>query len=111
MTYIEPAPIKDKENPLESMMQRFDIAVRLLGISDEMYHIINLIKCILHDPVHSPVHPFEVPFITHPVLHPFKIRDGNPSGIGQDVRHYHDSFFMNNVVRPGGGGSVCSLHN
>lgn len=41
-TYIEPAPIKDKENPLESMMQRFDKAVQLLGISDEMYHILKV---------------------------------------------------------------------
>lgn len=40
MNYIEPAPISDKENPLESMMSRFDEAVRLLGISDEMYHIL-----------------------------------------------------------------------
>ncbi len=40
MSYKEPAPIKDKENPLESMMQRFDKAVELLGISDEMYHIL-----------------------------------------------------------------------
>jgi glutamate dehydrogenase (NAD(P)+) len=38
--YIEPAPIKDKLNPLASMMQRFDRAVELLGISDEMYHIL-----------------------------------------------------------------------
>ncbi len=42
MSYIEPAPIKDKENPLESMMQRFDKAVELLGISDEMYHILKV---------------------------------------------------------------------
>ncbi len=41
-SYIEPAPIKDKENPLESMMQRFDKAVQLLGISDEMYHILKV---------------------------------------------------------------------
>ncbi len=40
MSYKEPAPIKDKENPLESMMERFDKAVELLGISDEMYHIL-----------------------------------------------------------------------
>lgn len=40
MNYIEPAPITDKENPLESMMSRFDEAVRLLGISDEMYDIL-----------------------------------------------------------------------
>ncbi|MFN4084683.1 MAG: Glu/Leu/Phe/Val family dehydrogenase [Spirosomataceae bacterium] len=42
MTYIEPAPIKDKENPLESMMSRFDAAVKILGISDEMYHILKV---------------------------------------------------------------------
>ncbi len=40
MSYIEPAPIKDKENPLDSMMSRFDEAARLLGISDEMYNIL-----------------------------------------------------------------------
>jgi glutamate dehydrogenase/leucine dehydrogenase len=40
MNYLEPAPIKDKENPLESMMSRFDKAAELLGISDEMYHIL-----------------------------------------------------------------------
>ncbi|WP_247237102.1 Glu/Leu/Phe/Val dehydrogenase [Telluribacter sp. SYSU D00476] len=42
MTYIEPAPITDKENPLASMMQRFDKAVQLLGISEEMYHILKV---------------------------------------------------------------------
>lgn len=40
--YIEPAPISDKENPLESMMQRFDKAVELLGISEEMYYILKV---------------------------------------------------------------------
>ncbi len=40
MSYIEPAPIKDKENPLDSMMSRFDEAARLLGISDEIYNIL-----------------------------------------------------------------------
>ena len=42
MGYIEPAPIKDKENPLESMMSRFDAAARLLGISTEMYDILKV---------------------------------------------------------------------
>ncbi|MFN8353471.1 MAG: Glu/Leu/Phe/Val dehydrogenase [Spirosomataceae bacterium] len=42
MSYIEPAPIKDQENPLESMMQRFDKAVELLGISEEMYYILKV---------------------------------------------------------------------
>lgn len=42
MTYLEPAPIKDKANPLESMMKRFDAAVKILGISDEMYNILKV---------------------------------------------------------------------
>lgn len=42
MQYIEPAPITDKENPLESMMSRFDAAVKILGISDEMYYILKV---------------------------------------------------------------------
>lgn len=42
MAYIEPAPITDKENPLESMMSRFDAAVKILGISDEMYYILKV---------------------------------------------------------------------
>ncbi|MCR9064007.1 MAG: Glu/Leu/Phe/Val dehydrogenase [Cytophagales bacterium] len=42
MQYLEPAPIKDRENPLESMMSRFDEAVRILGLSDEMYHILKV---------------------------------------------------------------------
>ncbi len=39
MTYIEPAPLQ-QENPLESMMQRFDVAFKLLNISPEMYDIL-----------------------------------------------------------------------
>ena len=42
MAYIEPAPIKDKENPLESMMSRFDAAAQLLGIDDQMYNILKV---------------------------------------------------------------------
>ncbi|GAB3912112.1 Glu/Leu/Phe/Val dehydrogenase [Larkinella knui] len=42
MAYIEPAPIKDKENPLESMMSRFDAAARMLGITEEMYYILKV---------------------------------------------------------------------
>lgn len=40
MAYIEPAPIKDKENPLESMMERFNIAAEKLGLSDEIYNVL-----------------------------------------------------------------------
>ncbi len=42
MAYLEPAPLTDKENPLESMMKRFDKAVELLGISAEMYDILKV---------------------------------------------------------------------
>lgn len=36
-TYQEPAPILDKENPFESMMQRFDIAAHLLNLEPGAY--------------------------------------------------------------------------
>ncbi len=40
MSYIEPAPIKDKENPFESMMSRFRVAAQKLGLSDEIYNVL-----------------------------------------------------------------------
>jgi len=40
MAYIEPAPIKDKENPFESMMFRFKIAAKHLGLNDEVYNVL-----------------------------------------------------------------------
>lgn len=40
MAYIEPAPIKDKENPFESMMSRFHIASHALGLDDEVYNVL-----------------------------------------------------------------------
>jgi glutamate dehydrogenase (NAD(P)+) len=40
MSYIEPAPIKDKDNPLESMMSRFDIAAQILGLDNETYNVL-----------------------------------------------------------------------
>ncbi|MCH7402504.1 Glu/Leu/Phe/Val dehydrogenase [Belliella kenyensis] len=40
MAYIEPAPIKDAENPLESMMERFNLAAEKLGLSDEVYNVL-----------------------------------------------------------------------
>ena len=36
-TYREPAPILDKENPLESMMRRFDVAAELLQLDNGLY--------------------------------------------------------------------------
>src|SRR5690606_25779137 len=40
MRYIEPAPIKDIDNPLESMMERFNIAAEKLGLSEEVYNVL-----------------------------------------------------------------------
>jgi glutamate dehydrogenase (NAD(P)+) len=36
--YKEPAPIVDKENPFESMMQRFDLAAKILGLDQGIYN-------------------------------------------------------------------------
>lgn len=40
MGYIEPAPIKDEDNPFEAMMSRFHIASQILGIDDEVYNVL-----------------------------------------------------------------------
>jgi glutamate dehydrogenase (NAD(P)+) len=40
MGYIEPAPIRDHENPFESMMSRFDLASQILGLDDELYNVL-----------------------------------------------------------------------
>jgi glutamate dehydrogenase (NAD(P)+) len=40
MAYIEPAPIKDKENPFESMMSRFSVAAEILGLNEEVYNVL-----------------------------------------------------------------------
>ncbi len=37
VTYKEPAPILDKENPFESMMERFDVAAELLELESGVY--------------------------------------------------------------------------
>ena len=38
--YKEPAPLLDKENPLESMMSRFNIAAQILGLDEEAYEVL-----------------------------------------------------------------------
>lgn len=38
--YIEPAPIKDRKNPFESMMSRFNIAAELLGLDESTYNVL-----------------------------------------------------------------------
>lgn len=40
MSYIEPAPISDKDNPFESMMSRFDVAAQILGLDAETYNVL-----------------------------------------------------------------------
>ncbi|MEM9324790.1 MAG: Glu/Leu/Phe/Val dehydrogenase [Bacteroidota bacterium] len=40
MAYIEPAPIKDKGNPFESMMSRFHIAAQHLGLDEQVYEVL-----------------------------------------------------------------------
>jgi glutamate dehydrogenase (NAD(P)+) len=37
VNYQEPAPIVNKENPFESMMERFDTAAKLLGLDEGIY--------------------------------------------------------------------------
>lgn len=40
MGYIEPAPIKDKLNPFESMMSRFHVAAEKLGLDEQTYNVL-----------------------------------------------------------------------
>jgi len=40
MGYKEPAPIRDHENPFESMMSRFNLASQTLGLDDEIYNVL-----------------------------------------------------------------------
>lgn len=40
MSYLEPAPLADKENPFEAMMSRFHTAAQLLGLEDEVYNVL-----------------------------------------------------------------------
>ncbi|MDR3611908.1 MAG: Glu/Leu/Phe/Val dehydrogenase [Ignavibacteriaceae bacterium] len=46
--YKEPAPILDKENPFESMMERFDLAANILGLEKGIYNYLkNPVKQII----------------------------------------------------------------
>ncbi|MEO5600158.1 MAG: Glu/Leu/Phe/Val dehydrogenase [Cyclobacteriaceae bacterium] len=40
MAYIEPAPLKDTENPFEAMMSRFHEASQILGLEEEIYNVL-----------------------------------------------------------------------
>ena len=47
-SYKEPAPITDKENPFESMMERFDHAAKILGLDQGTYNYLkNPVKQII----------------------------------------------------------------
>jgi glutamate dehydrogenase (NAD(P)+) len=47
-SYKEPAPITDKENPFESMMERFDYAAKILGLEQGIYNYLkNPVKQII----------------------------------------------------------------
>ena len=47
-SYKEPAPITDKENPFESMMERFDHAAKILGLDQGIYNYLkNPVKQII----------------------------------------------------------------
>lgn len=40
MSYKEPAPLMAGENPLESMMKRFDLAAQILGLDESTYNVL-----------------------------------------------------------------------
>jgi len=42
MAYIEPAPLKDRENPFEAMMSRFQEASQILGLEEEIYNVLKI---------------------------------------------------------------------
>ncbi|OGX83563.1 Glu/Leu/Phe/Val family dehydrogenase [Hymenobacter coccineus] len=51
--YKEPAPLTDRENPLESMMSRFNVAADILGLDEETYNVLKAAdkQVIVHIPV------------------------------------------------------------
>ncbi len=42
MSYIEPAPLLDKENPFEAMMSRFQTASQILGLEEQVYNVLKV---------------------------------------------------------------------
>ncbi|SNR73801.1 MULTISPECIES: Glu/Leu/Phe/Val family dehydrogenase [Hymenobacter] len=68
--YKEPAPRVDAENPLESMMSRFNVATEILGLDDETYNVLKAPdkQVIVHIPVtmdDGKVHVFEGYRVVH----------------------------------------------
>ena len=69
--YKEPAPrVENTENPLESMMSRFNIAAEILGLDDTTYEVLKAPdkQVIVHLPVmmdDGKVHVFEGYRVVH----------------------------------------------
>jgi glutamate dehydrogenase (NAD(P)+) len=68
--YKEPAPIMDRENPLESMMSRFNIAAEILGLDEATYNVLKVAdkQIIVNIPVtmdDGKVHVFEGYRVVH----------------------------------------------
>src|SRR5438128_11227013 len=49
------------------------------------------------------------PEMSHSILYPFKIRDGDASGVCQNVGNHKDTFLMKYFVRCGRGGPIRSF--
>ena len=45
LKFKEPAPITDHSNPLESMMERFDEAAKILGLDESTYNALKSPRC------------------------------------------------------------------
>lgn len=80
MDYIEPAPIKDIDNPLESMMERFNIAAEKLGLSEEVYNVLK--------------NPAKQVIVSIPIT-----RDNGKIEVFEGIRVIHS-----NILGPGKGG-------
>lgn len=68
--YKEPAPLLDKDNPLESMMQRFDKAAEILGLEPGIYQYLKtpVKSVIVSIPIHTSSGGIEV-FEGYRVVH------------------------------------------
>ena len=88
--YKEPAPRVDAENPLESMMSRFNVATEILGLDEETYDVLKAPdkQVIVHIPVtmdNGKVRVFEGYRVVHnTILGPSK------GGIRYDVNVHLD---------------------
>src|SRR5579884_1097544 len=68
------------------------IAGKLIGLFR------NRLKGPIHDDLQLLGDLFHTPEEALQVLHPFKVADGDTTGIGQDIRNDHDALFKENPV-------------